>query len=154
METSVERMKEIIRRRLIVGSFLVSGVGILIALQVYNMFRPFVGGENYADFLSGVQLGLLIGVDLVAVFFLAKYLGLLKDEKRMRESFVQENDERNAAIAAKVGVSSYGFTSVGLVVAAVVAGYFSIGAFVALLGAMVFEVLVRLALYLYYSRRF
>jgi len=154
MEKSVERMKQIIQRRLILGSFLVSGIAILVALQVYNMFRPFVGGTNYADFLRGVQLGLLIGVDLVAVFFLAKDLGLLRDERRLREAFIQENDERNAMIAARVGASSYGFTSIGLVVAAVVAGYFSIGAFVALLGAVVFEVLVRLALYQYYSRKF
>ena len=116
----------------------------LLAVQIFRPFAPVVGDAHYADFLAGIQVGLLAGLALVAVCVLVKSAVALRGERKARALIIRENDERSLFIAQKTGMSSYKY---------VAAGYFSAAVMAALLCAALFEVAVRAALYACCARK-
>jgi hypothetical protein len=60
---------------------------------------------------------------------------ILKDEKQLALAFNRENDERLRAIRAKSGLPMAIYTSLGMLIAAIIIGYWSFTAFATLVCA-------------------
>lgn len=153
MKFNEENMKRTLLRRIYT---LCAALGLLVVLLGVRMYLPHstaVGGGWYTGFIVGWQTGVLIGLTLFVVFYLVKYLAALHDPDRARTVLIAERDERTLFIEQKVGKSSYKYVIAGLLLAAVIAGYFSAAAFAALLGAVVLEAAVRIVLRAYYIRK-
>lgn len=148
----MENFKKTIEKRM---KFYIGVIGvftILFAAKVLHWFTPVVQNQHYTDFFSGVQFGLLFGIELYLVYRIAYYQGVLKNDKKLRILYIKENDERTIEIAKRSGIESYKITIIILLGGAIVVGYFSIGGFIALLGAAIVEILVRMGLFIYYSK--
>lgn len=148
----MENFKRTIEKRM---KFYIGVIGvftILFAAKVLHWFTPVVQNQHYTDFFSGFQFGMLLGIELFLVYRIAYYQGVLKSDKKLRIIYIKENDERNLEIQKRSGIESYKFTIVILLAGAMIVGYFSMGGFIALVGAALVEILVRLGLYIYYSK--
>lgn len=69
--------------------------------------------------------GACTGGGLMALVTLFQQSQCLKDEKKLRQLWITENDERMKAIRAKAGEPFVIVMSLGLLLAALVAGFFS-----------------------------
>ena len=140
MEKKLERMRATLRRRL---AFFAVGSGCIVLLAVLAATRslsPLVGDTHYTDFFAGFQTGMLL--EAVAIFFVVRYLLALRDDARLTALLLEEQDERTQYVEQMAGRYSWRWMTILLLAAAVVAGYFSIGAFVALICAALAEALL------------
>ncbi len=153
MDKKLEEMKKIMQKRVRVLSVFSGVIVIFIICAITNVVHPFIGGENYADFMAGFQVGILIALDIVMLFYNTKYRAALKDEKKLKLLYLEETDERVKYIEQMAGKSSYKYVVCILIIAACIVGYFSVAAFVALLGAAMVEVAVTVILSLYYTKK-
>ena len=77
------------------------------------------------DFLRGFQSGLASGIGIAALVFLVRFGWILQDPKRLRLQYIKETDERNKAIRAKAGMPLLWVTSVGMILAGMIGGYWN-----------------------------
>ena len=89
----------------------------LLALAVTKLVPKFPGTAS----LTGAWIGGL-WASLVVIFQQSK---CLKDEKKLRKLWIEENDERMKAIRVKAGQPFVIYWSLVLLAASVVAGFFS-----------------------------
>lgn len=124
----------------------------LAALNILNILRPLHASDEFTDFFSGFQTGVAVAVFLSAAIMVMKYRKLLKDEEAVREYYIKEHDERNAAIWAKSGGTVLYTCGVLIIGAAIVAGYFNQIVFITLLLCGLFLLIVKKALIIYYCK--
>ena len=77
----------------------------------------------------------------------------LKDEIKLKKQYIRETDERAWQIAYRSGHTSYWFDAFGLLLAAIIGGYFSPVVAVTCICCLLYICLVRLGLKLYYSAK-
>jgi len=103
--------------------------------------RAFTSGA-----LSGLSLFLVIRLIIAAVS--------LRSPEAVKSRYIKENDERKNMIANKTGSLGFQIVGVGLGFAAVIAGFFDQTVFFTLITALLFLVLVKAALRVYFSRKY
>ena len=105
--------------------------------------------RNITDFQTGFMLSLAI----VSLFILIKYCKLLKNERMLREAYLKETDERMILIRSKAGMPALLITSVIMIFAGIIAGYFNIIVFYSLLVTGVCQLLLGVCLKFYYMHK-
>lgn len=105
--------------------------------------------RNITDFQTGFMLGLAI----VSLFILIKYCKLLKNERMLKEAYLKETDERMILIRSKAGMPALLITSVIMIFAGIIAGYFNIIVFYSLLATGVCQLLLGVSLKFYYMHK-
>lgn len=105
------------------------------------------------SFIKGFHQGAFIGFSLYTVYLIGKHWRVRKDEKALKEMYINENDERTALIFRNAGLLGLPITLSGLCIASIVAGFFSIAVFFALMSALVFILAVHVVLWEYYSKK-
>lgn len=102
------------------------------------------------EFVTGAFIG-LIAVLLAYIIRTVSYLG---SEEKIQGLYIKENDERRCLILQKTGSLGFRLSGVGLGFAAIIAGFFNLTVSLSLVGAILFLVLVKLGLRIYYERRY
>ena len=124
------------------------------ALGVYSFFE--MGTPENAGIsggaLSRFQLGLIVGLGIRALTELVKLSMVVKDERKLKMAYNRENDERMKAIRAKAGMPMLLITSVMMVIAAIIAGYFNIVVFYTLTAAAMMQLLLGVSVKLYHMK--
>ncbi len=133
----MEKFKQSIKRRIIVLSILVI---ICLALGIQNlvMTSSTENGSMSDGIVSGFQFGLIFGIGIRAMIEIIMLSKAMKDDKKIKLLYNKENDERMKTIRSKAGMPMVMITSVMMLTAAIVAGYFNIVVFYTLvIAAMV-----------------
>ena len=105
----------------------------------HSMWRGFVSGASFAIFAF-------------MIYGLVRNLCALRSEKRLKKLYIKENDERAIQVWTSARAASLQvFLLMGLV-AAVVAGYFSVTVSLTILGCVFFAALVGLLFKVYYNK--
>ena len=87
----MEEFRKKINRNLKISSFLCCMYpSMFIAAKA--IFR------NTGDFSQGLVLGFFSGIMIVSVYFLARNYAALHDEEKLKQLYIELNDERNIAI--------------------------------------------------------
>ena len=103
---------------------------------------------------GAIVLMVLLALCVFALYRKVRCQRALRDDAAVRRLYYQEHDERTRYIAQQVGRSSMAVNTVLLVVAAVIAGYFSVTVFVTLLAVAAVQGLVQLLLKGLCARRY
>lgn len=149
---TVEKYRARIRlRRKASAGLLVLSLLLLVCLFWVGTAENATGREAY---VAGFQTGLCLVMAAVCVLNLWKTRRLLRDEEAFREAYVRETDERTCMIEDKSFSAGFRIVTVSLLLAAVVAGYFSLTVMHTLCGTLLFIGFVRLGLYGYYSHKY
>lgn len=136
---------------------IIAVIGILIAILalvfalVYQL--PTIS-SNERSFMAGFQVGILTVVIVMLGIDFVKSSKALKDETRLRNMYIEENDERQQAIDQKAGSIGMNIVAFGMSLATAIAGSFHETVFFTMLGATIFIVLVRVSLMLYYKKKY
>lgn len=94
------------------------------------------------DYLAGFQSGILTVLGMSGAAAGIRYAVIVRDEKKLRRTYNQENDERIRAIRAKAGLPFALITSVVMIAVGIIAGYFNFTVFCTLIAAAVAQMLL------------
>lgn len=112
------------------------------------------GSENLADMISGFQVGIFIGIQIMMLITIAKYGQALKNENKLEKLYIKEHDERRKLIQDKIGGVGFNFAIAVIGTATVMAGFFHQLVFLTLLGVLILMVHVKGFLKIYYRNKF
>jgi hypothetical protein len=150
----MEKFRRILNRRL---ALMISFNGLVIAFIVLTIMYGRMaadGSENLADMIRGFQVGIFLGLQLAILVMAVKYMRALKNDIELKKLYVEENDERTKLIQDKIGGTGFNFIIGSIAAATVIAGFLSQIVFITLLGVLLFIVLVKGSLKLYYRNKF
>jgi hypothetical protein len=126
-----------------------------VALGIYNVF--FEGDPDASGFsagmLSGFRTGMSVGIGFFALIRLIGFGKAIRDEKKLKELYNQEHDERLREIRAKAGMPLLLITSVLMLIAALIAGPLSLTIFYTLLIASSAQLMISLFVKMYYLKK-
>jgi len=122
---------------------------IIFAVAANIFYFPRMSENPVYHFVTGMLAGLIP----VLIVMTLKNRRVMKDDARLREMHIKENDERLLMIKQKAGSAFLPISAIGLGAAATVSLYFDQTIFFTLLGAMIFMALVKIILRLYYTRK-
>ena len=147
----MEKFRKKIQRRRIVclGALLVAAL-----FACYNQFviRPITVGFS-GEVMSCFQIGLITAIGFLAAIQFFRLSQALKDDKKMKQFFNQEHDERMKLIRSKAGMPMMLITSILMIVAAIIAGYFNIVVFYTLLSASMVQLIMGATVKIYCLRK-
>lgn len=92
------------------------------SLALYFVLNYLTKGAG--DFAQGLTMGIFCGSELVAVYNLVRILIALRSEEKLKEMYIQETDERNAAIQKETSRKSSAISAFVTAMAALAAGFF------------------------------
>lgn len=143
----MEKFKKVIKRRIYLLAIpALVGIGLL----AYNFLGT--DTEIKSSYVYGFQLGVGITLGVMAIINMVRFGGILRDEKKLQLQYNKENDERYLAIRGKAGLPMMLFTSVGMLIAAIIASYFDFTVFFTLMVAAYCQMLVAGLLKAYYMK--
>jgi len=105
---------------------------------------------NLFAFLEGG----VIGIDLVAMFYMLQYRKALNDELKLKKLYNEEHDERNQFIKQKAGFPVMTAAGVMLIVGGVAAGYINSTVSYTMAACGIFILMFQLALKFFFSRKY
>lgn len=140
----MEKYKRKLRQRLVLG-----GAYCIIVLLL-TIVSNVVGLEDHA---TSFALGFGVGILAVVIYYMNKYRLALKSEEKLQELYIEENDERQQHINAKIGGTGLNISILSLALAMLVANYFNQIVFFTLLAATLFLVIVKAILLKYYNAK-
>lgn len=105
------------------------------------------------DSTFGFINGLILGIEIICVFWLVRIRKALKGYKLLRELYINEYDERKNFIKLKSGSSLIGKIALGIFVISILASYFNMIVFYTLVITGFFLILVSLLLKLYWIKK-
>lgn len=142
---------------------LACSIGILVLIflnTAIHFYAPLSGivlpearTGNFYDFYEGFIGGVSAGFGLLLVLNIFLNTRAMRDEARLKARYIKEHDERSRQIWLLSGANSYWFDVMGLLLAAIVAGRFSLTAFVCLLGSLLYICIVRGIFKFYYCKK-
>jgi hypothetical protein len=140
----METYKQTLRNRAIFAIlYCVAVLGLLITAVVLKIH------DTAVIFTLGFGCGILA----VVLRFLTKSLSALKDEEKLKDLYIAENDERQKFINAKIGGVGFNVSIMFLSLGMLVSNFFNRTIFLTLLAVVIFMVLVKLILKLYYNQK-
>ncbi len=134
----------------IAGIVLAAVVAIVASTEIVV---PLWLGERWASLWNGFITGLCSAEVGVMVVGLVANRRAMKDDDALKKQYIKANDERAWQIAYRSGHTSYWFDAFGLLLAAIIGGYFSPVVAVTCIGCLLYICLVRLGLKLYYNTK-
>lgn len=142
----MDKFKKSIKTRLVIMRSYSAAIAIFLILSIIFNFTEY---ETKA--LSFI-LGACVGIMLLVLFNMRKYILAMKNDEAIKQLYIEENDERHKFIITKTGGTAINIVICGLALAAIVSGFFNEVIFFSLLGSTIFSALVKGSLKLYYSK--
>ena len=117
---------------------------------IIGFMQPATGDSHWQSMWRGLVMGMAVGILIVMIAFLIRNILALKDEKRLKKLYVETNDEREIQIwTAARSTAMQLFLMIG-VVAAIVAGYFSMTVSITIIVCMFLQSITGFFCMLYY----
>jgi hypothetical protein len=105
----------------------------LLLYAVYGIANRNSEAGMAAGMVDGFRLGLIMGILGLSLINIIKLTRTLRDDKRIKMYYNQINDERMKAIRSKAGMPLLLQLSVLMLIAGIIAGYFSKTVFLTLI---------------------
>ena len=115
---------------------------------------PVGGDSHWHSMWRGIITGASCCALTLMVYGLSRNLAALKDEQKLKQFYVKEHDERQLQIWTFARASAMQVFLILGVVAAVVAGYFSMTVSMTILACVFAHALIGIGFKIYYSKRF
>jgi len=146
----MEKFRTTVKRRIAISSGMALVTMVLGAYSIYSIIISDTSTATHSDgFVAGFQFGLIVSIFGFSVFDIIKLSLAINDETKLKVLYNKEHDERLKAIRNKAGAPMIVVTSVLMVLAAIVAGYFNIVVFYTLVIAVAAQLSVSAMVKLY-----
>ena len=130
---------------------------VLLAVQVLacvGVISPAAGDSHWNDMWNGIIAGASFGIMALFVVCIVNNILAMKDEKRLKKMYAEENDERTKMIYTDARSAGAMIFLIGGLVAGIIAGYFSIAVCFTILACVFAHSIICGAMKIYYSRKY
>lgn len=147
----MDKFKRTLKIRIILFSLFSIACAVIIVLDVFGALENIKALALNPNILS-FQLGVVTALGLISALYSAKYRRALKDEKKLQLLYNSMNDERMKLIRQKAGMPLIAVTSILIMFAGVIIGYFNETIFIALVAAGFVQMMISNFVKLYYMK--
>lgn len=132
------------------------GAGIIVLVVILFVVIKNIQGNltNIESFSRGYIDGVLAAIGFIGLGIMIMNYRMLRDEEKLKKSYVKENDEREIFVNSKAYAISYRVMLVVLLIASVVASFISIEVLFLLLGLIVISCSMLIASLFYYDKKY
>ena len=149
-EVKSSEFKKVLNKR--IGMLLGFNGILLLFLGATSLLGP--KGGDISDFIRGFRFGIFIVMQAQIIIYAWRYLAGMKDEKKLKQMYIEENDERTKLIIQKVGRSGF-IISIGVLGSAtILSGLVNQSVFFTLLAVTVFMLVLNKGLIFYFSKKY
>ena len=125
----------------------------LIFLIYVYLSRKIGVPDAINDLAAGYNLGLLIALQVGAIYFITKYNKALKNKAQLKKLYIEKHDERKELIQYKssaLGISIFIFI---LLLATIISGFYNLVVFYTLLGVCLIMLAILVLTKLYFLKK-
>lgn len=141
----MEVFKKKLKNRLIItGIYILAIVAVMVTAAI-------IGVEDEA---TSFTLGFGCGIAAVALVLVIRDAAALKNEEKLEKLYIEETDERRQHINAMVGSKGMVIFIAVISLAMLISNYYNRTVFFALLAVLGLMIIIKLALEIYYNRKF
>lgn len=119
----------------------------------FHLLSPVVDNPHWKSTWYGYLFGSSIGIFSAMLGYLIRNIRAMKNDKRLKELYVKEHDERTIRIRTLAGSTAMQFLLWMGLVATVITGYFSIAVSTTILACIFVCSAVNLIFIAYYSKK-
>lgn len=119
----------------------------------FSILHPATGDSHWKSTWYGYIFGATIGIFSAMLGFLIRNIRAMKNEKKLKELYVKEHDERTIRIQTLAGNTTMKCLLWMGLVATIIAGYFSITVSTTILACAFVSSAVNLVFIAYYSKK-
>ncbi len=148
----MENYKKMIQQKISSNAIMLCFGSAIFIIGQQGYFSKYKPDGDFGDFISGFQIGLFVGLTIWLIASTAYIGSALKDEKKLKEMYIKDTDERNMKISELTGINLQRSVCFPLLFSAVVAGYFSAEVFFTLISVVLFISIVTIARKIYFSK--
>lgn len=146
----MEKFRTKVKRRIVISSGMALVALVLGFYSIYSLITLDSSAATHSDsFVAGFQFGLIISIGVLAVIDIIKLSLTINDQTKLKVLYNKEHDERLKTIRSKAGMPIIAITSVMMIIAAIIAGYFNIIVFYTLVIAVAAQLSVSAMVKLY-----
>ena len=155
METYREKLK-VQNVILVIGCVVLAAFCVLSFLGEAGImnFAPSVENSHWQSSWRGFISGASIGILAMLLFGLIRNLRALKDEKKLKQQYVKEGDERQKQIYTNALCAAMRATLILGLAAVIVAGYFSMTVSLTLLVTVLLVSLMTFVFKMYFGKKY
>ncbi|HBL06883.1 MAG TPA: hypothetical protein DDZ33_08185 [Clostridium sp.] len=148
--TTDKDYKKVLKKRIsLLYIVIILGVATLAISFIFS-----VGKYNYLpDFLSGFYTGIGASLITIGLIFIIKIKKLLKDENKLKEKRLEEQDERNQLITQKSLYSAAIILNILAYIGLMISGIFNLAVFWTLWTVLIIFMVIFVILQVYYSKK-
>jgi len=150
----MEQYRKLLKRRIYLFTALIFLSVFLLMGSILGLFETNGGGDFVGGLLEGFQSGLITGLMAIFVFFIVRYAAVLRDDKKLKEQYNRENDERRKTIKEKSGGNAMLASTIIILFAGIISGYFNQTVFFTLTGCGIFQLVLSSVLKAYYTIKY
>ena len=121
---------------------------------IIHFMTPAAGDSHWQSMWRGFIVGASAGILILLIVGLIRNIQALCDEKKLKELYVKEHDERQIQIWTSARALSMQIFVLGGLVAGIIAGYFNMTVSITILACVFIHSLLGGACKIYYSRKF
>jgi len=122
----MEKFRTKVKQRMVVSSGIALVTLVLGAYSIYSIvFTDHSTASHSAGFMAGFQFGLIVSIFAFSLLDLVKLSRAIKDDTKLKVLYNKEHDERMKTIRSKAGMPLISLTSLLMIIAAIIAGYFN-----------------------------
>lgn len=148
----MDKFKRTIKTRIILFSILSIACAAIIVLDVFGALQNIKALALNQNILS-FQLGVVTALGLISALYSIKYRRTMKDEKKLELLYNSMHDERMKLIRQKAGMPLIAVTSILIMFAGVIIGYFNETIFITLVAAGFAQMMISNFVKLYYMNK-
>ncbi len=150
----MDKFKGVLKKRInLICGF--NGLAVVFIALTFSYGNIVIGNsKNIASMIQGFQAGVFLGLQILFLLYITKYRKALKNDDLLKKLYIEENDERAKLIKDKIGGVGFNFSLGVIATATIISGFFHQMVFATLLGVLIFKVLVKGFLKVYYKRKF
>lgn len=137
--------------RVRIRALIVLAVAVALIYAGFMFYRSELPILN--SFTKGFHQGIFFGLELIILGFLVMNIKGSKSDEALKKMYIEENDERYGLIVQKTASMTALLMFPALGVATVVAGFLNAAVFFALLGVLLFMLVLFYSIWAYFARR-
>lgn len=126
---------------------------VLMVISALQMIHPAVPSDRWASFWNGFIGGVTGAFAAVSLYGIVRNLRAMRNEKKLQRLYIKEHDERTQQIFQLSSANAYWFDTMGLLLAAIVAGYFQPIITIVIVCCIFYICVVRKILMIYYTKK-
>lgn len=154
MEKKIMKMKqEIAEQNRFYGALAVLGL-IAVCAMSSGVITSRYSDLHAAEFVHGFIVGIVIVIEILSLYKIVKNHSVLKDETALARLYNELHDERALQIRALSGQKGLQITMVAALAVGLVVSFFSLEAFLGILGVVMLAGIVEKCCLAYYNRTY